>query len=104
MEVSKHTIFVQKFETATKLAKECALINRNNAVQRAGNMWQVDCHCTEEEYNQIFETVFGEPYYTEEDDYDWDEMYYDSYSSHHSVLEGGFDEPTMDEWERSGLL
>lgn len=105
MEVSKHTIFVQKFETATKLAKECALINRSNAVQKNGNMWQVDCNCTEDEYNQIFETVFGEPYYTEEDDYDWDELYYDSYSSHHcSVLEGGYDEPTEDEWERSGLL
>ena len=46
-------------------------------------------------------TLKGE---TEEDDYDWDEMYYNSCSSHHSILEGGYDEPTMDEWERSGLL
>ena len=101
--INKYTLFVQKFETATKMAKECALLGRNNAVKKSGNMWQIDCHCTFDEYNTLNEIVFGTPYEVE-DDYDWDEMYYNSYSSHHSILEGGYDEPTMDEWERSGLL
>ena len=99
--VNKYTLFVQKFETATKMAKECALLGRNNAVKKAGNMWQIDCYCTFDEYNTLNEIVFGTPYEVEDDDEYWDQI---EYSNHHSILDGGTDEPTMDEWERSGLL
>lgn len=99
--VNKYTLFVQRFETATKMAKECALLGRNNAVKKSGNMWQIDCHCTFDEYNTLNEIVFGTPYEVEDDDEYWDQI---EYSSHHSILDGGTDEPTMDEWERSGLL
>lgn len=99
--INKYTLFVQRFETATKMAKECALLGRNNAVKKSGNMWQIDCHCTFDEYNTLNEIVFGTPYEVEDDDEYWDQI---EYSSHHSILDGGIDEPTMDEWERSGLL
>lgn len=99
--VNKYTLFVQRFETATKMAKECALLGRNNAVKKSGNMWQIDCHCTFDEYNTLNEIVFGTPYEVEDDDEYWDQI---EHSSHYSILDGGTDEPTMDEWERSGLL
>lgn len=39
-----------------------------------------------------------------EDDYD--NYNYDAhdYHGHCSILDGGYDEPSMDEWDKSGLL
>lgn len=107
MKIKKHEMYVEKFEAATEFAKQMSLIERKNKVQRDKNtpLWYVECECTDEEFNKIFEMVFGD----DDEDYDdYDDFnYYDYnnyYDSDYSVLDGGYDEPSEDDWERSGLL
>lgn len=104
----------KNFETLTKFAKAIALRNGNASITKnKGNSWLLKAECTMQVYDEAHTEIYGEPFYdtVEYREYIEEQEYYndlmDDYScssSHCSVLEGGFDEPTEDEWERSGLL
>lgn len=46
---------------------------------------------------------YKESYEDDYDSYDYDSYDYDDHG-HCSILDGGYDEPSMDEWDKSGLL
>jgi hypothetical protein len=115
-EVCTSYIASKNFEGLTKFAKAIALRNGETKITKTKtDNWLLEITCTKQIYDEAHIEVYGEPYYDTDEYREWlkEQEYYDSlmddyddynYSSHCSVLEGGYDEPTEDEWERSGLL
>lgn len=112
-EICTSYIASKNFEGLTKFAKAIALRNGETKITKTkSGSWLLEITCTKQIYDEAHIEVYGEPYYDTDEYREWleEQAYYDnlideaSYSSHHSVLDGGYDEPTEDEWERSGLL
>lgn len=111
-EICKTHIVSKNFNKLTEFAKAIALKNGNVKITKTKtSSWLLEAECTKQIYDEAHTEIYGEPYYNTDEYREWieEQDYYDSlmddyYSSHHSILEGGFDEPTEDEWERSGLL
>ncbi len=111
--VCKTHVASKNFETLSKFAKAIALRNGNAKITKTkSDSWLLEAECTEKVYDDAHIEVYGEPFYDSDEYKEWleEQEYYNNliddynYSSHCSVLEGGYDEPTEDEWERSGLL
>ena len=122
--------YFAELESAKKVAKALALKGCINKIEINENLYNVHTECSSITWDEILENfnikndsrtgiyyasdhwlatttrynlvVLNEEAYKYDYDYD---NYYDDYDyGHCSILEGGFDEPTVDEWERSGLL
>lgn len=119
-EIRKRSYLAKSFDEASEFAKQIAAMNRDNKVVKVEDTeyFVVHFESTKEEcqkaldwmeiYNLDIDFTYSLDDYEYDDydydDYDWDSYYDNTYSNHFSVLEGGYDEPTEDEWERSGLL
>lgn len=114
--VCKTHVASKDFEGLTKFAKAIALKNGDAKITKTkSGSWLLEAECTKKVYDDAHTEIYGAPFYDTDGYREWleEQEYYDSlmddyddynYSSHCSVLEGGYDEPTEDEWEKSGLL